>query len=79
MSKEIRFRNKNYAANFVIDNAPDCDICQLFITDEKNSKFVQISTWLRSDFFLAYMKETENMISYLKNKIKVLEKQIIKG
>lgn len=76
MSKEISFKKKGYAATFVIDNAPDCDVCQLYALDEKNKKATQMSTWLRSDFFLAYMKGTDEMISDLKAKIEEKDKVI---
>ena len=76
MSKEISFKKKGYAATFILDNAPDCDICQLYAVDEKNKKTVQISNWLRGDFFFAYMKSTDEMISDLKAKIEEKDKAI---
>ena len=79
MSKEISFKKKGYATTFIIDNAPDCDVCQLFTLDEKNKKAISMSTWLRSDFFLAYMKGTDEMISELKAKIEEKDKVIYRN
>lgn len=76
MSREIILKNETHVATFVIDDTPDCGICQLVELDKEN-QVTNVTNWVTREYFITNTKQMRSVIKELKTQLEEKNKEIL--